>query len=487
MRFDYKFVMPTDLDITTSTLDDALKKHVGLPLETFAQPTISKGSGDNLVRNKMQSVYDKELKPKGDTGRQGNNDSPRENKKRGGGTSGFPKRLEKMIQLGIDQSYPSVLTELIEVLVQYSLALLDHNAEKEGIRSESKSAATTAKMASAAVSQKEFGGAGNEVERPLSREIGSKERSMKWQVKEHNYQTEQIQRLQRCAHLYSQVLFENVEWEQNVIEGQNVFEKLYGFIVKVVLSCVKERQETGEARPKNGTQTSARPSSIVEEELGRLFRSSIFNTRARRRERIQFSKFREEATDEDKRFQMDDSGGKGGRGGQDKELNQSGSTKGASSSIDAIIARFRQRATSRRSRPSKAGKEGMQYAASARSPMIASLLPSAREKMLEVHNFRCHQMGLPARNGNSDLPMLSNLRTPPMSPRRSPKKEQMEELTPFENKWALRSGRARIIHDRRMWKPASGGSPRSAGNAIAAGVVPAAEPSTPAIWRTASR
>merc|ERR1719487_149305 len=238
-----------------------------------------------------------------------------------------------------------------------------------------------------------------------------------------------------------------MEWESNVTEEQNCFEKLYAFITKVVLSCVKERQDSGEARPKTGAQTSARPGSIVEEELGRLFRSSNFNTRARRKERTQVTTFREEGADEDKRFPMEDSSSKGGK---DKELTQSSSTKGASSSIDVIIARFPQRATSRRSRPSRVGKEGMQYAASARSPMMASLLPSPREKVLEVNTFRCHQMGLSLRKGQvSEMPIFSSLsRTPPGSPKRVKNKDAEPESPPFENTWALRSGRSRKIHYR---------------------------------------
>lgn len=410
-------------------------------VETFAKPKISKAYGEGLVQKKM-----KDMKPKD----KGNNDSPRDNKKRGGGPR-LPPRLERIIQSEIDDDDPAppILTELLELLVSYSVALLAHTAEKEGMRSESKSSSLGAAKAhaSTAAMKGDGAGAGSEVEPPPSREYGSKERANRFVAKENAYQAEQCQRLQRCAHLYAQLLFQNTEWDCNLSEDQSIFEKLYAFIVKVVLSCVKDRMESGEVRSKNGGQTTARPQSIVEEELGRLFRSSIFNTRARRRERNHQIKFREEGTDEDKRFQIDDSGGKGGK---DKELNQSGSTKGASS-IDAIIARFRQRATSRRSRPSKVGKEGMQYAASARSPMIAALLPSPREKILEVHAFRCHQMGFTPRKGQvSDMAMFRV--ASPESPRRSPKMKDAQPATePFENTWALRSGRSRIIHDRRTW------------------------------------
>lgn len=430
-------------------VDDTFTKPTDfLPtLETFAKPKLSGASGDGLiqsVKSKMQAVLKENEKEK--------EKETKENKKRG---AGLPKRLERILQSEIDHYDPGppILTELIEILVDYSVAHLDHTAEKEGIRSESKSTGHATKAnASTTGPQKEAAGAGSELHRPASRELGSKERSLKWMSKENAYQAEQCQRLQRCAHLYSQVLFANAEWDSNMIEDQNCFEKLYAFIVKVVKLCVVDRwpREPGEARPKTGTQTSARPGSIVEEELGRLFRSSIFNTRARRRERNQNNKFREESNNnEEERFKMEDSGGKGGRGGQDPSTNTSGSTKGTSSSIDAIIARFRQCATSRRSRPSKCGKEGMQYAASARSPMIAALLPSPREKIMEVNTFCYNQIGLSPRKGQGSDMMWKTL---PETPRRSPKKKDAEIMEkPFENTWALRSGRSRIIHDGQTW------------------------------------
>merc|ERR1712196_689226 len=103
----------------------------------------------------------------------------------------------------------------------------------------------------------------------------------------------------------------------------------------------------------------------------------------------------------------------------------------------------------------------MQYAASARSPMIASLLPSPREKVLEVNTFRCHQMGLALRKGQvSDTPMFS--RTLPMSPKRPKNKDLESEAPAFENTWALRSGRVRIIHDRQaQWTGSERESPTS--------------------------
>lgn len=514
------------------TKQETLKPLSSDPLDTFAKPT--KASGDNLVRTKMQEIYQKETKLKGDTGRPGNNDSPRENvkerkqrenKKRGGGLrlklSPVPKRLEKMIELGIDPTYPSVLAELIEVLVDYSMAVLAHSTEKEGGRSDSKSASSV-QVASDIASQREIAiprvrsgstmeerrSQGDRAERMPSREVGSKERATRSQIREHNYQAEQQLRMKRCAHLYSQVLFENVEWESGVesreiayqgawcerpgvafiarsghvwtaatdgegrimrpprcmppethprlpatvlkqrdsTDGQTLFEKLYTFIIKVVLSCVKDRQDAEKERSKTSAQTSARPGTVVEEELMRLFRSNIFNTRARRRERTQQNKYREEANDEDKQYQQDSAttgaAEKGERGSKDKGTNQSSATKGTSSSIDAIIAQFRQRAGSRRSRPSKAGKEGMQHAASARSPMIAALLPSPREKVIEVNTFRCHQMGLRLRPGEtSDKPMQIK-RTPPQSPRLadgSPKNRTSDAPLLQTNTWALRN------------------------------------------------
>merc|ERR1711988_1752497 len=83
--------------------------------------------------------------------------------------------------------------------------------------------------------------------------------------------------------------------------------------------------------------------------------------------------------------------------------------------------------------------------------MIAALYPSAREKMLEVNHFRCLQMGLSPRKdaGVGDILMMS---APPASPRRSPRsKENAPKMPLLENTWAMRSGRTRVIHDRRTW------------------------------------
>merc|ERR1711904_641277 len=77
---------------------------------------------------------------------------------------------------------------------------------------------------------------------------------------------------QRCMYLYSQILYANADLELNNLEDTRYFETLYLFLSKVVHSCI---QQTLEGMPRGTASLSCQ--ALVEEEVGRLFRSPVFN------------------------------------------------------------------------------------------------------------------------------------------------------------------------------------------------------------------
>jgi len=170
----------------------------------------------------------------------------------------------------------------------------------------------------------------------------------------HNQQVS----LQRCMYLYSQVLYANAEWGLSNREDKICFETLYAFLSRVVQLAIQQTLETIRGAAKVSCQAS------VEEELGRLFRSAGFNTfniqRARTKEAMR------------------------------AEAQEGSKTQGEQDSLDALL---KQKAKQDQQASEACTKHSLQMqrrrdlreAACARSPMLAAVLPSARDKVQAVY------------------------------------------------------------------------------------------------------
>lgn len=362
------------------------------------------------------------------------NSSPKGSQRTSEGGRKFsgPRRCEYMIQAELENgSHHGNLTELVETLVDYSVALLLHM--REGLEM-----------------NVEVGRA--------SRAKGEKDPpTVTCRDDEHEaeYEAAQRQRLQRCGTLYAGVLFTNTAWECNHSEDQNCFEKLYTFISKSVQACVKVALEDHELWPKIGPHARLRPSGIVNEELGRLFRSQGFNNasrnKTRKREQVDFDSQRGEVSDESNRFSLRPEEDKKN---QPTEATDEGSRQQKLSPIDAIVARYQTR-RGRRVRPegSDRTRGAIRDAAASRSPMMSSLLPSPRQKMLEVDCLRSVRQGLTPRGQEGLMTPMSTLLSSTLPPVNSPRNLKLstkadEPAVALNNKWAL--SRERIAHQHKL-------------------------------------
>lgn len=383
------------------------------------------GSDPKIIRSKMIHVF------QAMTG-SGNNTSNSDGGTARTGKSGRKHgRWEHMVRVELENAQDQgTLTELVGILVEYCVGLLLHMRE----------------------------------DLEMNTEVGRVSRAAKGSQDEHDvddehdleYELAQRERLQRCGTLYAGVLFTNGALECNHSEDQRCFEKLYAFISKSVQACVKVALEDHDLWPKTGLHGRLRPSSIVNEELGRLFRSQGFNSanrnKARKRERVDFENQRREASDEANRFSLrpeEDAKEKPTEAMDDSNRQQK------LSPIDAIVARYQTR-RGRRVRPegSERTRGAIRDAAGSRSPMISSLLPSPRQKMLEVDYVRAMMQGLTPRLQRGlhspTSTTLSSTLPPVNSPRsnflRSPKHE--DRASTITNTWAL--SRERVAHQHKL-------------------------------------
>lgn len=398
------------------------------PEDLYVRAKTRWGTDPNAVRAKMKSVFQ--------TMGGGSNDSPKgtprnsDNSKKSTG----PRRWENMVEVELeDGSTLGVLTELVEVLVQYSVALLLHMREGLEMNAEV-SRAERAKGLQGTLKQTTPG------------------QSVTTGDDEADYVAAQRNRLQRCGVLYARVLFTNNEWDSNHSEDQRCFEKLYTFISKAVQACVKVALEDHELWPKTGLHARLRPTGIVDEELGRLFRSDGFNhasrSKVRKRERVAFEQ-RGEGSDEANRFSL-----RPEEGAKDQQAENGEENQKKLSAIDTIVARYAAR-KGRRVRPEGADRTrgAIRDAAGSRSPMISSLLPSPRQKMLQVDFLRTSLVGLTPRRrmGNESLTStLLSSTLPPVNASKS-KPDSPGNAVPapkLTNKWAL--SRARVPQTHRL-------------------------------------
>lgn len=181
--------------------------------------------------------------------------------------------------------------------------------------------------------------------------------------------------LQRCMYLYSQVLYGNKEWGMNNIEDKRCFEIFIVFLSKVVHACIQQTLEAAIGGRTGSCQ------AIVAEEIGRLFRSPVFNTfniqRARQKERaMAYAK-------EPKRRDSKDHNQQDALDALIKEKShqprRSSGQKAELPSIPLELPVEQSRLEHRRE---------IREAVSARSPMLSSVLPSARDK-IEAINQKC--------------------------------------------------------------------------------------------------
>lgn len=172
------------------------------------------------------------------------------------------------------------------------------------------------------------------------------------------YKQNQQLSLQRCMYLYSQLLYANAGWGMNDLDDKRCFETLYVFLSKVVHSCI---QQTLETRMRGAANISCQ--AYIEEEIGRLFRSPVFNTFNAQRAK-QKEKNRKEAMQNKAQQEQD--------------------------SLDALLKQNAQKARQASEASPKQSlhmqrRRDLREAACARSPMLAAVLPSAQAQMQAVN------------------------------------------------------------------------------------------------------
>lgn len=403
----------------------------------------AKWVGDSkIVRSKMKNVF--QTMTGSSSGSSSSKGMPRSNRRclclkgtpRGGDGGKKMTGWEHMVQVELQDGASQTLhVELIEILAQYSVALLLHMRESLEMNTE-------VGRASRAKGPQDLTSTSKNLHTATGRD----------DEYEADYEAKQRDRLQRCGTLYANVLFVNTASECNHSEDQSCFEKLYTFISKSVLACVKGALEDHEIWPKTGPHTRLRPAGIVDEELGRLFRSQSFNlasrSKVRKRERVAFEQ-RGEASDEDTRFSL--------RPEEDAKdqpagIEEDGSRQQKLSPIDTIVARFQGRKGPRvRPEGSDRARGAIRDAAASRSPMISSLLPSPRQKMLEVNSLSATIVGLTPRkhidNGSPTSTLLSST-LPPVHSAKEPRTTQKLQGPTLTNTWAL--SRSRVAHHHKL-------------------------------------
>lgn len=281
-------------------------------VELWASPMHMSGDSQDLVRSTMQDVYEKMA-----------NQAASPSRRRGllGENLGlicFPKRLSEMILKELNASAGSRGLALVELTELLFLHCRDQVF--------------------------------------LQRDLGSCTEGLDSPA----YVREQKVSLQRCMYLYSQVLFANADWSLNNREDKNCFETLYMFLSKVVQSCI---QQTLETTMRGAVNISCQ--ALVEEELGRLFRSPVFNSFNAQRAKLK----------EKSRAEAKESKSEGDREQHD--------------SLDALLKQKAEDAVQASESGPKHSlqmqrRRDLREAACARSPMLAAVLPSARDKVHAV-------------------------------------------------------------------------------------------------------